>query len=223
MRVLVVEDDRTIVELVADGLKKEGFSVDVARTGLEGFHLASIGAYDVAVVDIMLPRLSGLELVEELRRQNNLTPVLMLSARNSVDDRVKGLAAGGDDYLTKPFAFAELVARIQALARRANAVSAPMILTAGDLTMDLARRRVIRGGREIDLQPREFALLECLVRNKGRLVSRPMIMDMVWGYDFDPRTNVVESRISRLREKVDEGFPVKLIRTVRGAGYLLEE
>jgi heavy metal response regulator len=223
MRILVVEDDRKIATFISSGLKQEGYAVDLANNGVDGFHLASSESYDAAIVDIMLPQLSGLELIEGLRRQGDLTPVLILSARDAVDDRVKGLQSGGDDYLTKPFAFSELIARVQALIRRASAVAAPSTLTVADLTLDLARRRVSRDGKEIELQPKEFALLEYLVRNKGRLVSKTTIMEHVWGYDFDPQTNVVESRISRLRDKVDRDFPVQLIRTVRGAGYVVEE
>ena len=223
MRVLVVEDDKKIAAFIAKGLTQEGHVVDLADNGVDGFHLASSESYDVAVVDIMLPLLSGLELIEDLRRQGGLTPVLILSARNAVDDRVKGLQCGGDDYLTKPFAFSELIARIQALVRRATAVASPTTLSVADLTLDLTRRRVSRGGQNIELQPKEFALLEYLVRNKGRLVSKTTIMEHVWGYDFDPQTNVVESRISHLRDKVDRGFSSQLIRTVRGAGYVVEE
>jgi two-component system OmpR family response regulator len=170
-----------------------------------------------------LPQLDGIELIRGLRREGNLTPVLILSARNSVDERVQGLQAGGDDYLTKPFSFAELLARVQALIRRANALAEPTVLTVGDLTLDLARRRASRAGKDIELQPREFSLLEYLLRNRGRIVSKTMILDHVWGYDFDPHTNVVESRISRLRDKVDKPFDPPLIKTVRGAGYVVEE
>jgi two-component system, OmpR family, response regulator len=223
MRLLVVEDDKKIAAFIANGLKQEGFAVDVADNGIDGFHLASTEPYDAAVVDIMLPRLDGLELIQGLRRESCLTPVLILSARDSVDDRVKGLQAGGDDYLTKPFSFAELLARVQALIRRANAVAEPTALKVGDLTMDLMKRTVSRGGRPVELQPREFSLLEFLVRNKGRVVSKTMIMEHVWGYDFDPHTNVVESRISRLRDKVDKGFDSSLIKTLRGAGYVIKE
>jgi len=223
MHILVVEDDAKIASFIVGGLKQEGFAVDVADNGIDGFHLAASGTYDAAIVDIMLPRLDGLELVRGLRKENNLTPVLILSARDSVDDRVTGLRAGGDDYLTKPFSFAELVARVQALIRRAHAVAEPTALAAGDLHMDLIRRTVTRAGVDIELQPREFALLEYLVRNKGRIVSKTMIMEHVWGYDFDPETNVVESRISRLRDKVDKDFDRPLITTVRGAGYVIKE
>lgn len=223
MKVLVVEDDKVIRTFIEQGLKREGFVVETAENGVEGFHLASTEEFDAAVVDIMLPKLDGLELVESLRKQNNKTPVLMLSAKNSVDDRVNGLYAGGDDYLTKPFAFAELLARLQALVRRATLVSEPTTLTVGELTMDLIRRIVTRGNKKIELQPREFALLEYLMRNKGRVVSKTMIMERVWGYNFDPQTNVVESRMSRLRDKIDRNSDAPLIKTVRGAGYVITE
>jgi len=223
MRILVVEDDGKIQAFIKDGLKREGFVVETADNGIDGFHLASTESFDAAVVDIMLPRLDGLELVESLRKQNNKTPVLMLSAKNSVDDRVNGLYAGGDDYLTKPFAFAELLARLQALIRRATFVAEPTTLSVGDLAMDLIRRSVTRAGSKIDLQPREFALLEYLVRNKGRTVSKIMIMERVWGYNFDPQTNVVESRMSRLRDKIDRNAASPLIKTVRGVGYVISE
>ena len=223
MRVLVVEDDGQLASYISGGLSQEGYAVDVARNGLDGFHLASTESYDIAIVDIMLPQLNGLDLIQSLRREGNLTPTLILSAKSTVDDRVKGLQAGGDDYLTKPFSFAELLARVQALVRRATAVAEPTVLDVADLHIDLIRHKAHRGGVEIDLQPREFSLLEYLVRNKNRLVSRTMIMEHVWGYDFDPGTNVVESRISRLRAKVDKGFEHSLIRTVRGVGYVIEE
>lgn len=223
MKVLVVEDDSKIRTFIEQGLKREGFVVETAENGVDGFHLASSEDFDAAVIDIMLPKLDGLELVESLRKQGNKTPVLMLSAKNSVDDRVSGLYAGGDDYLTKPFAFAELLARLQALVRRATFVAEPTSLSVGDLSMDLLRRTVTRGNRTIELQPREFALLEYLVRNKGRVVSKTMIMEKVWGYNFDPQTNVVESRMSRLRDKVDREFDTPLIKTVRGAGYVITD
>jgi len=223
MHILVVEDDRKIAAFIVSGLRQEGYAVDSADNGVDGFHRAMSEVYDAAVIDVMLPRLNGLDLIQDLRREGNLTPVLILSARNSVDDRIKGLQAGGDDYLVKPFSFAELLARLQALVRRAKAVAEPMALSVLDLQLDLVRRTAVRAGRTIDLQPREFALLEYLVRNQGKVVSKTMIMDQVWGYDFDPSTNVVESRISRLRDKVDRGFDHPLIRTIRGAGYAIRE
>ena len=222
MRVLVCEDDRVIADFVAQGLREAGFAVDVAATGTEGLRLALDTAYDVAVVDVMLPGLDGLALIEKLRAARVQIPVLILSARRSVDDRVKGLQAGGDDYLTKPFAFAELLARVQALIRRSTGTAEPTRLVAGELTMDLLSRRVERSGQAMELRPREFALLEYLMRHPGRVLSKTMILSHVWGYSFDPGTNVVDVLVSRLRDKVDRGFDRKLIQTVRGAGYVLK-
>jgi DNA-binding response OmpR family regulator len=222
MRVLVCEDDRVIADFVAQGLREAGFAVDVAPTGTEGLRLALETPYDVAVVDVMLPGLDGLALIERLRSARVQIPVLILSAKRSVDDRVKGLQAGGDDYLTKPFAFAELLARVQALMRRATGTAEPTRLVAGELTMDLLSRRVERSGQVLDLRPREFALLEYLMRHPGRVLSKTMILSHVWGYSFDPGTNVVDVLVSRLRDKVDRGFDRKLIHTVRGAGYVLK-
>jgi two-component system OmpR family response regulator len=222
MRALLVEDDQTIADFVARGLREAGFAVDHAIDGDSGLHLASSGDYDAAIVDVMLPRLDGLSLIKELRRRGVRTPVLILSARHTVDDRVVGLEAGGDDYLIKPFAFTELLARVQALIRRASAAPASTHLTAGDLTLDLHTRRAVRGGREIEpLRPREFALLEFLMRNAGRVVSKTMILSHVWDYSFDPRTNVVDVLVHRLREKIDRDFDHKMIQTVRGIGYVL--
>jgi two-component system OmpR family response regulator len=223
MRALIVEDDTTIAGFVAKGLKEAGFSVDQAGDGQSGLGLATSGSYDVAVVDLMLPRLDGLALIEEMRRRHVTTPVLILSARHTVDDRVRGLESGGDDYLTKPFAFPELLARVQALIRRATGAPSSTRLTVGDLTLDLMSRRASRAGRELEpLRPREFALLEYLMRNAGRVVSKTMILSHVWDYTFDPRTNVVDVLVFRLREKIDKGFDRKLIHTVRGIGYVLK-
>ena len=222
MRILLVEDDSKIASFVTKGLKAAGFAVDHASDGEEGVHLALTETYDAAVIDIMLPKLDGLSLIERMRSDRVNTPVLILSAKSSVDDRVKGLQAGGDDYLTKPFAFSELLARIQALIRRASGVSEPTGLQVGDCSMDLLTREVTRAGKKIDLQPLEFSLLEYLMRNAGRVVSKTMIMEHVWNYHFDPQTNVVEARISRLRDKIDRDFPTKLIHTVRGVGYVLK-
>jgi two-component system, OmpR family, response regulator len=222
MRLLVVEDDPTIASFLVKGLQDAGFAVDHATSGGEALHLGSSEDYAVAVVDVMLPGMDGLALIEELRRRRIRTPVIILSARRSVDDRVKGLQAGGDDYLTKPFAFAELLARVQALIRRATGAADPTRLAVGELTMDLVSRRVERAGRLIELRPREFALLEYLMRNAGRVVSKSMILSHVWDYSFDPRTNVVDVLVHRLREKVDKDFEKKRIRTVRGMGYVLE-
>jgi two-component system OmpR family response regulator len=223
MRALLVEDDQTIADFVARGLREAGFTVDRAADGEEGLQLASGGGHDVAIIDVMLPKLDGLSLIKDLRRQQIPTPVLILSARHTVDDRVTGLEAGGDDYLIKPFAFTELLARIQALIRRATAAPASTHLTAGDLTLDLRSRRAVRAGRDIEpLRPREFALLEYLMRNAGRVVSKTMILSHVWDYSFDPRTNVVDVLVHRLRDKIDRDFDYKMIQTVRGMGYVLK-
>jgi DNA-binding response OmpR family regulator len=221
MRVLVVEDDTKIADFIVAGLQQAGFAVDRAADGEEGLHLALTEPYDAAVVDIMLPKLEGLSLIEELRRRRVNTPVLILSAKRSVDDRVTGLQKGGDDYLTKPFAFAELLARVQALIRRASGVTEPTRLLVGDLTLDLLTREVTRAGQRIDLQPREFALLEYLMRNAGRVISKTMILEHVWDYHFDPQTNVVDVLVSRLRSKVDKDHTAKRIQTIRGVGYVL--
>jgi two-component system OmpR family response regulator len=223
MRILLVEDDLKISSFILKGLNQEGYTTDHAVDGEDGLHLALNEPHDAIIIDIMLPKLDGLTLIEELRRQRINTPVIILSAKRSVDDRIKGLRTGGDDYLTKPFAFSELVARLQALIRRASGTSEPTSLTVGDLSLNLLTREVIRGGKKIDLQPREFSLLEYLMRNAGRVVSKTMIMEHVWGYNFDPRTNVVEARICRLRDKIDKDFGTKLIRTIRGAGYVIKE
>jgi two-component system OmpR family response regulator len=221
VRALLVEDDATIADFVTRGLREAGFAVDRAADGDEGLRAALGTSYDVAIVDVMLPRRDGLSLIEELRRRGVTTPVLILSARRAVDDRVRGLQTGGDDYLTKPFAFTELLARVQALVRRATRPAEPTSLTLEDLTLDLLSRRVARGGAPIDLRPREFALLEYLMRNAGRVVSKTMILSHVWSYSFDPQTNVVDVLVSRLRDKIDEPFAKKLLHTVRGVGYVL--
>jgi two-component system OmpR family response regulator len=221
MRLLLVEDDYKIASFIVKGMKAEGYAVDHASDGQEGLHMAVTEPYDAAIIDVMLPKLDGLSLIERMRKEKVNTPVIVLSAKGSVDDRVKGLQMGGDDYLPKPFAFSELVARIQALIRRASGLSDPAHLTCGDLTMNLLTRKVTRGGRKIELQRLEFSLLEYLMRNAGRVVSKTMIMEHVWDYNFDPQTNVVESRICRLRDKIDRGFDRKLIQTVRGVGYAL--
>ena len=222
MRILVAEDDTVIAEFVAQGLREAGFAVDVAATGPSSLQQAIGGGYDAAVIDVMLPGMDGLALIEQLRARKVQTPVLILSARHTVDDRVKGLQAGGDDYLTKPFAFAELLARVQALLRRAGGTPEPTRLALGELSLDLLSRKVERSGTSLDLRPREFALLEYLMRHPGRVLSKTMILSHVWGYSFDPGTNVVDVLVSRLRDKVDEGFASKMIHTVRGAGYVLK-
>jgi len=221
MRALIVEDDAVIAEFVARGLREAGFAVDVAGDGEIGFQRARQQTYDVAIVDLMLPKLDGLAVIDQMRRKSIDTPVLILSARRSVDDRVKGLQSGGDDYLTKPFAFAELLARVQALVRRATRAPEPTTLTVDDLTLDLLSRRVTRGETALDLQPREFTLLEYLMRNAGRVVSKTMIVSRVWEYRFDPQTNIVDVLVSRLREKIDRPFEKRLLHTVRGVGYVL--
>ena len=222
MRVLIVEDDPTIAEFVAGGLTEAGYAVDVAPDGERGVDLATGASYDAAIVDIMLPRLDGLALIDRIRARGIRIPVLILSARRSVDDRVKGLQAGGDDYLTKPFAFAELLARLQALIRRSTGQAEPTTLSIADLKLDLLGRVAERLGRAIELRPREFSLLEYLLRNQGRVLTKTMILSHVWGYNFDPGTNVVDVLVSRLREKIDRDFEPKLIHTVRGVGYVLK-
>jgi two-component system OmpR family response regulator len=222
MKALIVEDDSTIADFVAHGLKEAGFTVDRAADGESGLQLASTGDYAVAIIDVMLPKRDGMSLIKALRQRNVTTPVLILSAKHTVDDRVAGLEAGGDDYLIKPFAFTELLARVQALIRRATSAPASTHLTVGDLTLDLRTRRATRAGREIEpLRPREFALLEYLMRNAGRVVSKTMILSHVWDYNFDPRTNVVDVLVHRLRDKIDKDFDRKMIQTVRGMGYVL--
>ncbi len=222
MRTLVVEDDRKIASFVVKGLKQSGFAVDHCADGEAGLLLARSTEYDAAVIDIMLPKLDGLSLVQQLRKDGVQTPVIFLSAKAAVDDRVKGLQAGGDDYLTKPFAFSELLARVQALIRRATQSAEPTRLTVGDLTLDLLTREVTRGGQKIELQTREFSLLEYLMRHAGRVVTKTMILEHVWDYSFDPQTNVVDVLVHRLRSKVDKDFPKKMISTLRGVGYVLK-
>jgi len=223
MRILLVEDDLKIASFIVKGLKAAGYAVDHAADGEDGLHLALTQPYDTAIIDIMLPKLNGLALIERMRAAKVSTPVIILSAKGSVDDRVRGLQTGGDDYLTKPFAFSELLARVQALIRRAGGTSEPTRLNVGELSINLLTREVTRGRRKIELQPLEFSLLEYLMRSAGRVVSKTMIMEHVWDYNFDPQTNVVEARISRLRDKINRGFEKKLIQTVRGVGYVLKE
>jgi two-component system OmpR family response regulator len=222
LRILIVEDDEQIASFIIKGLKQAGFAVDHATDGEEGLRLALTKAYDAAIVDIMLPKLDGLSLIERLRHQKVNTPVIILSAKRSVDDRVRGLQKGGDDYLTKPFSFSELLARLQALIRRAGSIIEPSRLTVGDISMNLLSREVVRGGKRIDLQSREFALLEYFMRNAGRVVSKTMIMEHIWSYDFDPQTNIVDVLVCRLRNKVDKDFEKSLIHTIRGVGYVFK-
>ena len=223
MRILLIEDDKGIASFIVKGLRQAGYVTEHAVDGKEGLWWLLNETFDAAVVDIMLPGIDGFTLIEKARQEKVMTPVIILSAKGSVDDRIKGLHSGSDDYLVKPFAFSELLARIQALIRRANRIAEPTSLTVGPLKIDLIRRKVQRDGKAIELQPREFALLEYLARNAGRVVSKTMIMEHVWDYNFDPQTNVVEVRICRLRDKVDKDFKTKLIHTIRGAGYVLEE
>lgn len=222
MRILLVEDDIKIASFIVKGLKAAGYAIDHAADGEEGLNLALTEPYDTAIIDIMLPKRDGLSLIEEMRKNKIHTPVIILSAKGSVDDRVKGLQTGGDDYLTKPFAFSELLARVQALIRRASGATEPTTLSASELSMNLLTREVKRKDQQIELQPMEFSLLEYLMRNIGRVVSKTMIMEHVWDYNFDPQTNVVEARICRLRDKVDRDFDKKLIHTIRGVGYVLK-
>ena len=222
MRLLLVEDDRKIASFIKKSFQAAGFAVDHAADGVKGLDLAVSEPYDAVIIDIMLPGKDGLTVVEEMRRVPVKTPVIFLSAKDQIEDRVKGLQMGGDDYLTKPFAFSELMARVQALIRRHTHSAEPTRLSAGDLSMDLLTRKVKRGEVEIELQPREYALLEYLLRNRDKVVSKTMIMEHVWDYNFDPQTNVVEARICRLRDKVDKDFSYKMIQTVRGVGYVLK-
>ncbi|SDW07195.1 two-component system, OmpR family, response regulator [Allgaiera indica] len=222
MKILVVEDDATTSEYIAEGLRQEGHTVDLTAEGRDGLIHATSGDYDVMIIDRMLPGLDGMSLVKALRAAHNRTPVLFLTSLGGVDDRIEGLNAGGDDYLVKPFAFGELSARIQALGRRPHLKEETTVLSAGDLKMDLLARRVTRAGQEIDLLPREFALLEHLLRRKGRVQTRTMLLEAVWDISFDPQTNVVETHISRLRAKIDKPFDHELIKTVRGSGYRIE-
>lgn len=224
MRLLIVEDDKDAAGYMEKGLRESGHAVDIAHTGREGLLMAAGGDYDVLVVDRMLPELDGLSLVRTLRATDNRTPVLFLSALGQVDDRVKGLRAGGDDYLAKPYAFSELLARVESLARRRQGPASggpETVLRYDELQVDLLSRRVDRSGRELDLQPREFKLLEVMLRHAGQVMTRTMLLEKVWDYRFDPQTNVIDVHISRLRQKVDKGFPYPLIHTVRGAGYSL--
>jgi two-component system OmpR family response regulator len=222
MRVLIVEDDMEAAAAMVRGLTESSFEAVHAPDGAEGLLTAQKGGFDVYVVDRMLPKLDGLAMVETLRREGDQTPVLFLSALGEVNDRITGLKAGGDDYLVKPYAFAELVARVEALARRRETGSVQTVLKVGDLEMDLIGRAVTRAGQDIDLQPREFQLLEFLMRHAGQSVTRTMLLEKVWEYHFDPQTNVIDVHISRLRSKIDKGFDRPMLQTVRGAGYRLE-
>ncbi|NQV01305.1 MAG: response regulator transcription factor [Bacteroidia bacterium] len=223
MRLLLIEDDLKIALFIKTGLKEAGFIVDHTTDGEDGLSMALSESYALAIIDIMLPKLDGFSIIQELRKNEVNTPVIIVSAKRAVDDRVKGLRIGGDDYITKPFAFSELLARVEALIRRAGNVTNPSGLTFADLSINLQTRKAYRAQKEIELQPLEFSLLEYLMRNAGHIVSKTMIMEHVWDYDFNPRTNVVEARICYLREKIDKNFEKKLIHTIRGIGYVIRE
>jgi two-component system OmpR family response regulator len=225
MRILVIEDDKEVSTYLLKGLKENGHVVDAATNGRDGLFMATTEHYDLLIVDRMLPELDGLTLIKTLRGAGNHTPALILSALGEVDDRVKGLRAGGDDYLVKPFAFAELLARAEILARRSIPTShaeSDAILSSGEVVVDLLSRKVVRAGKAVDLQPREFRLLAYLMKHKGQVVTRTMLLENVWDYHFDPQTNVIDVHISRLRRKLEQGSEVVFIRTVRGAGYVVD-
>ena len=223
MIILLIEDDQMIAGFIVKGLREAGFCIDHVANGQDGLDRALNDGYDLAILDIMLPGLDGLSIIERMRQHKIETPVIILSAKRSIDDRVRGLQSGGDDYLIKPFSFSELLARIQAQLRRANSSVEASSLTMHDLSLDLLSRTVTREGKDIELQPKEFALLAYLMRNAGNIVSKTMIMERVWNYNFDPQTNIVEARISKLREKVDKNFAFPLIHTIRGLGYTLKK
>ncbi len=223
MRILVIEDDDKIASFIVTGLQQAGMAVDHADNGQDGLHLALSEDYDAAVVDLMLPKLDGLSVIQKLRDNKVAIPVIILSAKRTVEDRVRGLQFGSDDYLVKPFAFSELLARLQALIRRSHNQTDAHVLAVGDLSLDVLTREVCRAGRKMDLQPREFSLLEYLMRNAGRVVSKTMILEHVWDYHFDPQTNVVDVLVCRLRNRIDKDFQEKLIQTMRGVGYVLRK
>ncbi|MGH8509403.1 MAG: winged helix-turn-helix domain-containing protein [Gammaproteobacteria bacterium] len=223
MRILLIEDDRDTAAYLTKGLRESGYTIEHASEGRDGLFLATSEDFDLLIVDRMLPGLNGLAVIEALRAQENKVPVLILSALAQIDDRVRGLRAGGDDYMTKPYAFSELLARIEALLRRGHSAAPTTKLRFADLEMNLLTRTVMRAGRRIDLQTREFRLLEYLLRHAGQVVTRTMLLDGVWDYHFDPQTNVIDVHISRLRQKIDKGFATPLLHTIRGAGYSLRE
>lgn len=222
MNILLIEDDAKTADFIARGFTQSGFSVTAVDNGIAGLEKLQAENFDIAVVDVMLPGMDGISVVRQARQGGCLTPVIFLSAKGSVEDKISGLQAGGDDYLSKPFSFSELQARILAMLRRAQTLVQPTQLTVADLTIDLLTRKVSRAGKRIELQPQEYSLLEYLMKNTGKIVSRTMILEHVWEYNFDPQTNIVETRLCRLREKIDKEFERKLIRTVRGFGYVLE-
>ncbi len=223
MKILIIEDDSSIASFIIKGIKEAGFTVDSAIDGDDGYMKLLTGVYDAAVMDIMLPGMDGLTVIEKIREKNIDTPIIILSAKREVDDRVIGFQKGGDDYLTKPFSFSELLVRIQALIRRSQKTETLTHLECDDLMMDLISHSVSRGGTIIELQPKEFSVLEYLLRNKGRVISKTLMMEAVWDYNFDPQTNIVDVVISRLRSKIDKGYDAKLLHTVRGIGYVLKE
>lgn len=223
MRLLLVEDDKKTATFIVKGLQRAGFAVDHASNGEDGLHLALTEPYEAAVIDLMLPKGDGLSVIEELRRKKIKTPVIILSAKRAVDDRIRGLQTGGDDYLTKPFSFAELLARVRALIRRSSGAPEPTSLKAGELSLDFLRREVLRGEKRVELQPREFALLEYLMRHAGEVVSKTMLLEHIWGYDFDPQTNVVDVLVCRLRKKLGPESGEQVIHTIRGVGYVLRD
>lgn len=223
MRILLIEDDQIIADFIQKGMREAGFAIDHFADGFIGLHAALTQEYDVGILDLMLPGLDGLSILDRLRQERKNLPIIILSAKRTVDDRITGLRHGGDDYLVKPFSFSELQARVESLLRRSQHVIEPTSLSFHDLTLDLLARTVVRSGKKIDLQPKEFALLEYMIRNAGHVVSKTMIMERVWDYNFDPGTNVVEARISKLREKVDRDFECPLIHTVRGLGYVVKK
>ncbi|GAB6097092.1 response regulator transcription factor [Desulfatiferula olefinivorans] len=223
MRILIVEDDIKIALFIKKGLTEAGFAVDHVENGRDGLLYFQTQTYDAAVIDLMLPGMDGLTLIEQIRKKRINTPILILSARRTVNDRIRGIQQGGDDYLVKPFAFSELLVRIQALIRRAGGVMEPTTLSVGPLSMDLMKRKVFRNGEELDLQPKEFALLEHFMRHPGMPLSKSLILEKLWDFSFDPQTNVVDVLICRLRAKIDKDYSEKLIRTIRGVGYVLDE
>lgn len=224
MRILIIEDDRAVADYIRNGFREAGIVADCAYDGKDGLHLATSQTYDLLIVDRMLPEMDGISLIKTLRGSGHTLPVLILSALGEIDDRVMGLRSGGDDYLVKPFAFAELLARAEVLARRkTNPQASQTVLKIADLEMDMLARKVTRAGKPVELQTREFRLLEYLVRNKGQVVTRTMLLENVWDYHFDPQTNVIDVHISRLRGKINAGHKNQLIRTVRGAGYIIED
>ena len=222
MRILLIEDDTKIADFISKGLKESGYTVDKVDNGIDGLHLVLTESYDLGIFDLMLPGIDGLEIIKKMRSSDKNFPVLVLSARHSVEDRVKGLESGADDYLVKPFSFSELIARVHALIRRSKGRTEQTELKAGDISLNLFTREVVRGDQKIDLQPREYSLLQFLMQNKGKAVSKTAILEHIWGYNFDPQTNAVDVLVHRLRSKIDKGFEHKLLHTLRGVGYVLK-